>query len=78
MEKQYNIKFAQFEISLINKNNMINIKIYDINSNNEYESNFNDTTFNFFFPNIQLDEIINEIYNLIKDKKIEIQKKKLI
>ena len=77
MEKQYNIKFAQFEISLINKNNMINIKIYDINSNNEYESNFNDTTFNFFFPNIQLDEIINEIYNLIKDKKIEIKKKKI-
>ena len=77
MEKQFNIKFAQFEISLINKNNMINIKIYDINSNNEYESNFNDTTFNFFFPNIQLDEIINEIYNLIKDKKIEIQKKKI-
>ena len=77
MEKQYGIKFAQFEISLINKNNMINIKIYDINSNNEYESNFNDTTFNFFFPNIQLDEIINEIYNLIKDKKIEIQKKKI-
>jgi WD40 repeat protein len=77
MEKQFNIKFAQFEISLINKINMINIKIYDINSNNEYESNFNDTTFNFFFPNIQLDEIINEIYNLIKDKKIEIQKKKI-
>ncbi len=77
MEIQFNIKFAQFEISLINKINMINIKIYDINSNNEYESNFNDTTFNFFFPNIQLDEIINEIYNLIKDKKIEIQKKKI-
>ena len=77
MEKQFNIKFAQFEISLINKINMINIKIYDINSNNEYESNFNVTTFNFFFPNIQLDEIINEIYNLIKAKKIEIQKKKI-
>ena len=77
MEQEFNIKYEQFEISLININNIANIKIYDIQSKNKYESNFNEITFKLFFPNLQLYDIINKIYILIKDYKIEIQKKNI-